>query len=93
MEVFLPPDLQQFLADQVTSGVFPSTNDALCRAVEALRDNEVARNLRRAELFREIDLGVEEIERGDGIDVPLEGLDVFFTDIKRRGRQRLASRS
>lgn len=89
MEVLLPPDLQQFIIDQVANGAFPSANVAVCRAVETLREQELERSQRRAELFREIDLGVGELERGEGSEVPAENLGEFFASIKRRGRERL----
>jgi Arc/MetJ-type ribon-helix-helix transcriptional regulator len=89
MEVFLPPDLQQFIADQVQSGVFPTTNEAMCRAVETLRDQSVEPNSGRDELLREIDLGLAEIERNEGTEVPPEKLPEFFDNVIRQGRQRL----
>jgi Arc/MetJ-type ribon-helix-helix transcriptional regulator len=82
VEVSLPRDLQQFITDQVKSGVFPSASEAVCRAVETLRDQN-------AELLREIDLGVAEIDRNEGTEVTPEGLEGFFDNVIKQGRQRL----
>jgi len=89
MEVSLPPDLQQFLTDQVSRGIFPTVNDAVKGAVEALRERDADRDRRRLELFRELDLSIEEEERGEGAEVPLEKLDEFFEQIKKEAREEL----
>jgi len=48
------------------------------------------RDRRRYELRRELDAGLEQLERGEGIELEDEGaLAAFFEDIKLRGRQRL----
>lgn len=93
MEVSLPPDLQQFIADQVKSGIFPSANEAVRRAVETLRDQSADLNRDREELLREIDVGLAEIERNEGTDVPPERLPEFFDHVIQQGRQRLQSAS
>ena len=89
MEITLPVHLEQFITEQVLSGQFATPSDALCKAVENLQTLE----RRRAELKREIALGVEELERGEGIIVPEAELGEFFEEIKRRGLESLLKNS
>ena len=57
---------------------------------EALR---LLRQRRLHELRKEIDVGVEQLDRREGIEIEDEqSLREFFEDIKRRGRQRLDSK-
>jgi antitoxin ParD1/3/4 len=84
MEISLPPDLEQYVHDQVNRGVYPSVNDAVREAVESLRA-QAERDARREELLREIDVGIAEAERGE-----LGPLDVEW--IKAEGRRVLAER-
>ncbi len=55
MTVNLPPDLHQYLSDQVSRGVFPSMDVAVSEAVSALREQEPERERRRQEILKEID--------------------------------------
>lgn len=41
------------------------------------------------ELLREIDLGLAEIERNEGTEVPPERLTEFFDSVIRQGRVRM----
>jgi antitoxin ParD1/3/4 len=81
MEIHLPPDLQQFIDDQVHRGVFPSANEAVCNAVEHLRE----RDRLREEVLAKIDQGLAELDRGEGTELDIEW-------VKAEGRRLLAER-
>ena len=55
-------------------------------------DTEAELETRRAELRRKIDVGIQQLDRGDGIIVPLERLDDFFEEIKRECEEEFARR-
>lgn len=75
----LPPDLEQFVLDQIATGKYQSSADVLCDAVRLLRDRE----LRREELRREIDMGIAQLDSGDSFDVESEEeLASLFEDIE-----------
>jgi hypothetical protein len=46
---------------------------------------------RDAQLRRDVRAGFEQIERGEYIDLDEKELKQFFADIKKRGRERLAT--
>lgn len=81
----LPPDLQQFVQDQLTQGKYPSESEVVCDAVRLLRDREQHLSALRAELHR----GVEQLEQGDAIEIGSKvELDEFFKDVEQRGEKR-----
>lgn len=85
----LPPDLEQFVLDQLASGKYQSRSDLVCDAVCLMRDRE----RRREELRTEIDRGTAQLERGDFVELDSDAaLQDFFDDIEARGQQRLSAK-
>jgi antitoxin ParD1/3/4 len=72
----LSPENEQFLERAVSVGMYHDRSEALDRAVELLR--------RREELIRDVNQGVEQLERGEGIPLNIEA-------IKATVRERLAT--
>jgi antitoxin ParD1/3/4 len=85
MSSSLPPDLETFVEQEVASGNYPSPEEVISDGLRLLRERKVF------ELQREIDAGLSQIERGEGIELRDDKLlREFFEDIKHRGRERLA---
>ncbi len=80
----LPPDLEEFVSGAIASGKYSTQGDVLREALTLLRDRERLRELRLQELRKEVQLGLEQSERGECGPLDLE-------DIKTEVRQRLAS--
>ena len=74
MSTNLSPENEQFLEHAVSVGAYHDRGEALDRAVELLR--------RRDELIRDVNEGIEQLERGEG--VPLD-----IAEIKAAVRDRL----
>lgn len=80
----LPPELQQFVEQELASGRYQTREDVICDALRLLRERKLH------ELRREIDAGLQQLDRGEGIELEDErSLQAFFDDIKARGRERL----
>ena len=80
----LPPELQHFVEQELASGRYRSRDEVICEGLRLLRER------RLYELRREIDVGLEQLDRGEGIEFEDEqALKAFFEDIKQRGRERL----
>ncbi len=76
----LPPELEQFVEEQVAVGHYESPQEVMVSAVRVLRDVEA-----RQERFREdVRLGMEQLERGEFIEYDEAGLRELFEDLKRR---------
>ncbi len=78
MSTDLSPSNEQYIEDAVARGVFESREQALDAAVELLK--------RREETIRQVNQGIEELERGEGRPLNLE-------DVKADIRRRLAEES
>jgi antitoxin ParD1/3/4 len=84
----LPPDLEQFVFDQLAKGKYQSATDVVCDAVRLLRDRD-----ERLEALRvEIDRGIAQLDAGEFIELDSDAaLQAFFDDIEARGKHRLDS--
>jgi len=79
MTLDLPPDVQQFLQDEVAGGSYRSKEEVVIEAVRLLRDGS-----RRFQEFREeVRARVARLKRGEGIELEDEqALEKFFDEIE-----------
>lgn len=79
MTEMLPADLQQFVQDELAAGRYRSPTDVISDGLRLLRERERRLN----ELRAEIQVGVDELRRGEGIVLNgEEELKAFFEEIK-----------
>jgi antitoxin ParD1/3/4 len=84
----LPPELEQFVSDQIAKGNFESSSDVVCHAVRLLRERQIKLEALRAE----IDRGLKDLESGNYIELDSESaIEAFFDDIAARSKQRLSA--
>ena len=80
----LPPDVQQFVSEQLASGRYRSADEVVVDGLRALQDLK-----RLQEEFRhEVQLGVEQLDRGEGRSIERDQLRAFFDQLQARGRAR-----
>jgi hypothetical protein len=85
-----PPDLRDFVAQKIASGELKSADEFAVHAAELYRDMDS----RHAEMKRAVELGLQQLDAGDSIELKGdEELQKFFEDLKRRGREQLAKRA
>ncbi|HVX62226.1 MAG TPA: type II toxin-antitoxin system ParD family antitoxin [Pirellulales bacterium] len=80
----LPPDLEEFVSGAVASGKYSTQGDLLREALLVLRDRDRLRESRLQELRKEVQIGLEQSERGECGPWDIE-------EIKAEVRQRLTS--
>ncbi|MCC5657271.1 type II toxin-antitoxin system ParD family antitoxin [Nostoc sp. XA010] len=75
MNISLTPKLEQLVKDKVSSGKYHSVNEVMGEALRLLEERDACGGLRQrirdqrlAELKAKIQVGIEELERGEGID-------------------------
>jgi antitoxin ParD1/3/4 len=86
MTVEIPADLQQFVHQVIDNGSFKSENEVVRQALRLLQQ----RQQKIEELRREIQPALDQLDRGEGIELKdEEEIRLFFEDIKKRGRERL----
>jgi antitoxin ParD1/3/4 len=89
MSTQLSPENERYLQNVVSSGIFHDRGEALDRAVELLKNREL--------LIRDVNLGIEQLERGEGIPFELEAIKAevrvkFETPYSPRSRRRTKAR-
>jgi len=85
LTITLRDEDQQFIESAMKSGRYVSESEAVADAFAELRNREAMRNARFADLRAKVMVGIEELERGEGVEWDVE-------DIKTKGRALLAAR-
>jgi len=73
MNVSLTPELEQWVQDKVKSGKYSSSSEVVREGLRLLDERDRLISARLAELKAKIRVGIEELDRGEGID----GEEVF----------------
>jgi Arc/MetJ-type ribon-helix-helix transcriptional regulator len=66
MSSSLSPENERFLEQVVSLGLYHDRGEALDKAVELLR--------RRERLIRDVDEGIEQLERGEGVPLDIQAV-------------------
>ena len=83
MNVNLGTVLDQFVADLLKTGHYQSQSEILREGLRLLKGREDLKQLRLAELRKEISIGSAEADRGEFVDA-----EETFSEIRRRSAQR-----
>lgn len=83
IDASFPDELQQLVADEMVAGNYTSEHDVLTAGVRLLREQ-------RAEFERlkaEVQVGIDQMERGEYHEYTREELREFFERLKDRARR------
>lgn len=85
----LPQELEQFVAQELARGEFASREELIVEGVRLLQERR-----RHLETLRdEIDTGLQQLERGEGLEIADEAAHrAFFDDIRACGLQRFLAK-
>ena len=83
MNVHLGPVLDEFVADLLKTGHYQTQSEVLREGLRLLKEREEIKEIRLAELRKEIAAGVEQADEGRFVDGA-----ATFIKIRRRGAQR-----
>ena len=83
MNVNLGPVFDQFVADLLKTGHYQTQSEILREGLRLLKEKEELRQLRLAELRKEIAIGTAEADRGEFVDA-----DATFSEIRKRSAER-----
>ncbi len=87
MSGIVPPEFEEFVMHELATGNYRSADEVVSDGLRLLRERKLY------ELRREIEAGIDQLHRREGIELENEeSLRGFFEDIKRRGRERLELR-
>ena len=87
MADMIPAEFQQFINQEIAAGKYPTADAVLLAGLRLLQRREQELE----ELRREIQIGFDELDRGEGIELSEAGLKEFFEDVKTEGRRRLSN--
>jgi antitoxin ParD1/3/4 len=81
MNVSLTPELQKFVGRKVKSGRYRSASDVIREGLKLLEDKERLHDECLTEVRRKIQIGLDQLDRGEGIP----GEDIY-EEMKRRSK-------
>lgn len=84
MNVSLTPHLEELVKRKVDSGLYNSSSEVVREALRLLEDRDRLQEIRLSELKQEIQIGLDQLDRGEGID----GREVF-AELRARSKARL----
>jgi antitoxin ParD1/3/4 len=90
MDISLPPELEQLIQAKVASGRYESVSEVIEEALRLFVEQDDRGRDNLEELRAEIRIGLDQLNRGEAKVYDDESLKDLFTQIKTRGRKRLA---
>lgn len=85
MNISLPPEMAEFVKQQVEGGMYASASEVIREGLRLLRDREQLRRIRQEELKKQIAAGIEQLEQGNHIVLD----ENTFERIRTEGQKRL----
>ena len=92
MNISLTTELDSFVQEKVESGLYHSASEVIRAGLRLLKEQDALREVRLEQLRKDINLGIEQIERGDYTDHADDELPALADTIKAEGRRRRAAR-
>ena len=80
------------IQQKVDSGLYPSADAVIAKALALLDEHDDELSAELSEVRKMVQEGVDALKNGDYVEYTDENLHEFFEDIRRRGRERWASR-
>lgn len=66
MDVLLTPELEEFVVEQVKSGFYHSPSEVIAESLRLFRDYEQLNKIKRDQLRHDVQLAIDQIQRGEG---------------------------
>ena len=88
MQIVLSSEVERLLRNELATGRYRSENEVLLEAVQLLS----ARDRRLEELRGQVQVGRDQIDRGECTEFDETGMQQFFEGLQERGRRRYAER-
>jgi antitoxin ParD1/3/4 len=88
MNFSLTPELEQYINGKVQSGMYHSASEVIREGLRLLKEKEELHQQKLAELRREIQIGIDQADRGEVSPFTEETLK----EAKAKGRERLAAK-
>ena len=83
MNVSLTPELEELITQKVSSGLYHSASEVIREALRLLKEQDELRQYRLEQLRKEVAIGLEQLDRGEGIPGK-----VVFERLQQKSRTR-----
>lgn len=90
MDITLPPELEKMVEEKVKSGCYDSPSQVIRDGLRLLKEQDQLKQLRREELRREIQKGIDEIREGNY--KTYNSGEELADEIIRRGMKKLSEK-
>jgi antitoxin ParD1/3/4 len=88
MNISLTPELEKFVQEQVSGGMYYSASEVVRQGLRMLKEQESLKSMRLEELKKEIDIGITQADQERFVDG-----ETTFNNIKEKSRQRRQSQA
>ena len=92
MNVSVAAGQKKFIDSLVKTGRYVTTSEVVREGLRLLQEREYVQNLREEEIRKQVQEGIDALDRGDYLQLDREGLKAFFDKVKRDGLRRLKAR-
>ena len=89
MNIHLTPELEEFVKQKVASGLYHSASEVICDALTLMEEIDRIREVRLEALRKEIQKGLDQVERGEDTVYDEHTLKDLFERIRVEGMRRL----
>ncbi len=86
MNISLTPEFEEYVNGKVRSGLYHSASEVICEALRLLREKDEVDRKKLQALRRDIQVGIDQMERGQHSPFNEQTLE----EIRTEGRKRLA---
>jgi antitoxin ParD1/3/4 len=74
MNVSLTPQLEAFVQEKVASGLYTSVSEVIREALRLLEEQDRVKATKLEMLRKELQKGIDELDRGEGIPLDMEAI-------------------
>ena len=93
MNISLTPELDSYVQQKVQTGMYHSASEVIREGLRLLREQDQIRQARLMQVRQDVDLGADQIARGEYTDYTTATVKDLATEIKSKGRKMLAERT
>ncbi|MBD2606658.1 type II toxin-antitoxin system ParD family antitoxin [Scytonema hofmannii FACHB-248] len=88
MNISLTPELEKLVHDKVATGLYTSASEVIRESLRLLQEHDKVKEFRLLELKKEIQKGIDQIERGEFTVYDTESIKTLGEEIKQRGQKK-----
>lgn len=93
MNISLTKELEQLVATKVTSGRYHSASEVVREGLRLLEEQDLVFQARLTQLKKDVQIGIDQLERGEYTTYDEKGLAELFERLKKEGREQLTKNS